>query len=206
MTSTLDTLARQLATWSPMEATAVIFAVLYLLLAIRENAWCWFCAGVSTALYVWLFAGARLYMESLLNVFYFAMAIYGWQVWTSGGKAADNLPVTVWPLRAHVIAVAAIALLVAVSGYLLSAFTDAAYPFVDSATTFAAMWATLLVARKVLENWWYWLAIDGVSVVIYWSRGLELTSILFMIYVIMIPFGLISWSRSYRQNPGLQAA
>ena len=87
----------------------------------------------------------------------------------------------------------------AVSGYMLSTYTDAAYPYIDSLTTWAAIWATFLVARKVLENWWYWLAIDIASVFIYWSRELQLTSLLFVVYVIMIPFGLISWTRSWRE-------
>ena len=78
MGAVFTTLLEQLSAWSPAEGAAVVFAILYLLLAIRENIWCWFCAGVSTALYIWLFAGAKLYMESLLNVFYFGMAAYGW--------------------------------------------------------------------------------------------------------------------------------
>ena len=93
-----------------------------------------------------------------------------------------------------------IILLVAVAGTWLSLNTDAAYPFIDSATTFAAIWATFLVARKVLENWWYWLAIDLISIYIFWSRGLELTALLFFLYVLMIPFGLIKWSRSYEAS------
>ena len=200
MGSLFDTLASQLGAWSPLEGTAVVFAVLYLLLAIRENIWCWYCAGISTAIYVYLFADARLYMESLLNVFYFAMAIYGWTVWRAGRSDSGDMAVVRWPPQTHFAAIAAIILLVAASGYLLSRYTDAAYPYMDSATTYAAVWATFLVARKVLENWWYWLAIDAVSVAIYWSRELELTAILFVLYVSMIPFGLLSWSRSYRQS------
>ena len=200
MESFLAALTEEFAAWSPVELVAVVFAVLYLLLAIRENIWCWLCAGISTAIYVWLFIGAKLYMESLLNVFYFCMAVYGWHVWRSGGKEAGDMPVSVWPLRVHGAALLAIAALVALSGGLLSRYTDAAYPFVDSATTFAAIWATFLVARKVLENWWYWLAIDAVSIVIYWSRDLELTALLFLVYVVMIPFGLVGWSRSYRES------
>ena len=192
-------LLEQLLAWSASELIAVVFAILYLLLAIRENIWCWFCAGVSTAIYVWLFVDAKLYMESALNVFYFGMAIYGFSVWRSGG-AGEELPVVVWSKRIHATAIACIAALVVAAGYLLSTYTDAAYPYVDSATTFAAIWSTFLVARKVLENWWYWLVIDLASIFIYWSRGLELTSLLFVIYVIMIPFGLISWTRSYRDR------
>ena len=181
------------------ELTAVIFAVAYLVLAIRQNIWCWFCAAISTAMYVYLFANANLYMESLLNVFYFGMAIYGWYVWR-GEKADDELPVSVWPLQIHLYAVILIILFAGTSGFLLANFTDAAYPYIDSATTFAAVWATFLVARKILENWWYWLLIDVVSVLIYWERGLEATAVLFIIYVLLIPIGLVAWTRSYRQQ------
>ncbi len=181
------------------ELTAVILAVAYLVLAIRQNIWCWFCAAVSTAIYVYLFAVANLYMESLLNVFYFGMAIYGWYVWRDG-KADDELAVSVWPVRIHLYAVSTIIIFAAISGFLLAKFTDAAYPYIDSATTFAAIWATFLVARKVLENWWYWLVIDVVSIFIYWSRGLEATAVLFIIYVVLIPIGLVAWTRSYRQQ------
>lgn len=180
------------------ELTAVIFAVAYLILAIRQNIWCWVCAGISTAIYVYLFANANLYMESLLNVFYFGMAIYGWSVWRSG-KAADELPVTIWPMSVHAYAISIIVCFAAAAGFLLARFTDAAYPYVDSATTFAAIWATFLVARKILENWWYWLVIDVVSVFIYWTRGLEATAVLFVAYVLLIPIGLIAWTRSYRK-------
>ena len=180
------------------ELMAVMFAVAYLVLAIRQNIWCWICAGISTAMYVYLFAKANLYMESLLNVFYFGMAVYGWSVWRSG-KADHELPVTIWPISVHVYAISIIVCSAAATGFLLARFTDAAYPYVDSATTFAAIWATFLVARKILENWWYWLVIDVVSVFIYWTRGLEATAVLFVVYVLLIPIGLIAWTRSYRQ-------
>ena len=195
----MDDLLGQLLGWSPLEVAAVVAAILYLLLAIRENIWCWLFAGISTAIYVYLFVVARLYMESALNVFYFAMAVYGFSVWYRGRTPDRELPVTVWPLRAHSTAIFVIATASIVSGYLLDTQTDAAFPYIDSLTTWSAIWATFLVARKVLENWWYWLVIDIASVFIYWSRDLQLTSLLFVVYVIMIPFGLILWTRSYRE-------
>jgi nicotinamide mononucleotide transporter len=197
----VDTLVGQAAAWTGAELLAVVMAVLYLLLAIRENILCWLCAAISTAIYVYLFADARLYMESALNVFYFGMAVYGWRVWYRGAAGSGNLPVSVWRRRTHAVAIALIIAATSVSGTLLSLHTDAAYPYVDSLTTWGAIWATFLVARKVLENWWYWLAIDLASVFIYWARDLQLTSLLFVIYVIMIPFGLVSWTRSYREAP-----
>lgn len=193
------TLSEQIAALSRIEAVAVVAAILYLLLAIRRNIWCWLFAGISTALYIYLMASARLYMESVLNVYYFAMAIYGWWVWRGGSTAADDVPVVSWPFTIHGPAILGIVVLTAINGFVLQTYTDAAYPYVDSMTTWAAIWATFLIARKVLENWWYWLVIDAVSVVIYWERGLTLTSILFVVYLAMIPFGLVAWTRSMHE-------
>lgn len=184
-----------------LEGLAVLMAVAYLLLAIRQNIWCWLCAGVSTGIYVWLFIDARLYMESVLNAFYFAMAVYGWYSWRSGSAGDGELRVTVWPVATHAAAITAIVLLAFVNGYALSRWSNAAYPYVDSLTTWGAIWTTFLVARKVLENWAYWLVIDIASMFIYWNRDLALTALLFAAYVVMIPFGYLSWRRSMKQVP-----
>jgi nicotinamide mononucleotide transporter len=196
MPSVLERIGWQVAELSPAEMIGVLLAIAYLLLAIRQNIWCWLCAALSTAIYVYLFIVAKLYMEAVLNAFYFVMALYGWYLWRPGGVRSTDLPVSVWRPRIHVVAVMAIVLAAAGSGFLLQQFTDAALPFIDSLTTFAAIWATFLVARRILENWWYWLAIDAASVVIYWSRDLQLTSLLFVLYVVLVPVGWISWRRS----------
>ena len=185
------------ALWG-LEGIAVAAAIVYLLLAIRQNIACWLFAGISTSIFVYLFFDARLYMDSILNVFYVGMAIYGWLVWRHGRKDDHELAVSTWPLLRHARATAVIAVMSGMSGYLLATYTDAEFPYVDSLTTWSSIWATFLVARKVLENWWYWLAIDIASTFIYCIRDLELTAMLFIVYVIMIPFGLVSWRRSMR--------
>ena len=200
MTDLWATLASQARTFSPVEITAVLCAIAYLFLAIRQNIWCWLFAVISTAIYVYLFIVARLYMESVLNAFYFAMAIYGWHVWYAGRSGDQELPVSIWPLRVHAIAILTIVAASLANGYALTRFTDAAYPYIDSLTTWGAIWATFLVARKVLENWWYWLVIDIASIAIYWARDLQLTSLLFVVYVVMIPFGMRAWRRSWREH------
>lgn len=192
-----DALLQQARAFTLLEAIAVVLAIAYLVLQIRQNIWCWLCAFVSSAIYVLLFIDAKLYMESGLYLFYVAMAVYGWSVWRRG-EGESPLPVSRWSLSVHAVAIIGIVALSAVSGGLLARYTQAAFPYADSATTFAALWTTFLVARKVLENWWYWLVIDLVSVGIYWNRGLELTALLFVVYIVMIPFGLIAWTRSYR--------
>lgn len=193
-------IVEQARSQSIYEIVAVLAAIAYLSLAIRQNIACWFFAAFSTAIYVGLFIEARLYMESLLNAFYFVMAIYGWYVWCAGRDVGESRPVATWSRNRHFAAILIIVILSIGSGMLLSANSDAAFPYIDSLTTWFAIWATFLVAQKVLENWWYWLVIDIASIVIYWSRDLQLTALLFVVYVIMIPFGLVSWSRSMRER------
>ena len=200
MESLVSVVTEQFQALPPIELVAVLLAIAYLLLAIRQNIWCWFCAAVSTAIYVYLFVEAKLYMESLLNIFYIAMALYGWYVWYFGKTGDAGLPVTIWPRSVHAVALLVIGVISSASGYLLGRFTDAELPYIDSMTTWGAIWATFLVARKVLENWWYWLVIDAASIFIYWSRDLQLTSLLFVIYVALVPIGLWSWTRSYRNQ------
>jgi nicotinamide mononucleotide transporter len=196
----LSQLSDQAQAQSVPEIVAVVAALAYLVFAVRQQIVCWLFAAISTAIYVWLFIEAKLYMESLLNFYYLAMAGYGWTVWRSGRQDGNERPVVVWPLNTHLLAIAALGFLSVISGSLLSEFSDAAFPYIDSLTTWFAVWGTILVARKVLENWWYWLLIDLASIFIYWSRDLQLTALLFGIYVIIIPIGLISWTKSMREQ------
>ena len=178
------------------EVLAVILAVVYLVLAIRQNIWCWAAAAVSTLLYGFIMFQARLYMESALQVFYLLMAAYGWYEWRHGGAGGAELKVTTWPVRFHLLAGVSIVFLVFVSGELLSRYSQAALPFLDSFTTWGAVIATFMVARKVLENWIYWFAIDAVSIGLYFSRELYFTAVLFAAYLVMIVIGYRSWRAS----------
>jgi len=197
----LDGLAREAGNWSALEALAVACAIAYLLLAIRQHIACWAFAGLSTAIYVGLFVDVRLYMEAALNVFYFAMAVYGAWTWAHGGGPGRSMPVTTWPAHRHALALVALVVLSGASGWALASQTDAAYPYIDSMTSWSAVWATFLVARKVLENWVYWFAIDAVSMALYWDRGLALTTVLFLLYLVMIPFGYAGWRRTMQGMP-----
>jgi nicotinamide mononucleotide transporter len=186
----------QLSALQWLELLAVALAVLYLMLAIRQNIWCWAAAAVSTALYLFIMYEAKLYMESALQVFYLGMAAFGWYEWRMGGKDHAGLKVSTWRWKYHAVAIALVFVLVAVSGELLSRYSSAALPFADSFTTWAAVVATYMVARKILENWIYWFVIDAVSVYLYLSRELYFTAALFVAYLVMIVFGYRSWRRS----------
>lgn len=186
-----------LADWLTLETLAVVLAVAYLLLAIRENVLCWYCAFASSAIYVWIFGGVRLYMESLLNVFYVAMAVYGWWEWKRGGEEHQGVAISTWSGKMHLLSMAVILATSLVSGYLLTQSTDARLPFLDSFTTWASVFTTIMVARKILENWIYWIAIDSVSIYLYLDRGLYKTAALFTVYVIMAVFGYLAWRKHY---------
>lgn len=190
----LETLWHALADW---EGLAAVLAIAYLLLAVREHVACWACALASTTIYTVLFWDVSLLMDAALNVYYMAMALYGWWSWQRG-SAGDALTITRWRARQHAGALGAIALLTAASGAWLAQHTHAAWPFIDSFTTWGAVVTTWMVARKVLENWLYWLVLDAVSIPLYIERGLLLTALLFAVYLVMAVAGFLTWQRHYQ--------
>jgi nicotinamide mononucleotide transporter len=200
----INTIAHQLLQNSLLELVAVVFAVAYLILAVRENSLCWYAAGISTLIFLFIFWDVKLYMESGLQIYYLARAFYGWYQWRDAQTETASLQVSKWSARQHVVALALIATLTYVSGSLLNSGTDANLPYLDSFTTWASVVTTFMVARKILENWLYWLVIDSVSIYLYLDRELYFTSLLFAIYIVIIFFGWFAWNRSYRQR-GIEA-
>jgi nicotinamide mononucleotide transporter len=177
-----------------VEIIAAALAVVYLLLAIQQRLECWLAAFVSSCLYVWVLFGARLYMESALNAFYAAMAVYGFWQWQHG-RGGGALAVCRWPIARHAAGALGVIALSLVSSYYLRRFTPAAWPFADSMVTWSSVFATFLVARKVYENWHWWLVIDSVSLCLYLTRRLYLTMLLFGLYLVLIVIGMRQWRR-----------
>lgn len=189
-----------LAGVSLLEVSAVVFAVAYLVLAIGQIVWCWPAAIVSVTLSFVLFYDAKLYMETALQVFYLAMGVYGWFQWVRGGRSGDGVAVQWWTWRKHAAALGTIALLSAAFGAVLDRTTDAALPYADSFTTVAAVAATYMVAKKVIENWIYWFVIDTVSVYLYFDRDLPLYAALFVFYLVLIVIGYRAWLADWRSQ------
>ena len=210
MSDWLQSLLSAAQLMSPWDFAAVVFAILYLLLAVRENVLCWFFAFISTAIFTVLFWDVSLLMESALNVYYMVMAVYGWYQWTRGGTNGDQQPhaleIQSMTGQQHVLVITAIAILSFISGYLLGEHSDAAWPYVDSFTTWASVITTYLVTRKYLQNWLYWIVIDTVSIPLYIDRGLSLTALLFVAYVVIAVVGYLKWRDHYRVNGQVVAA
>ncbi|MBN7795414.1 nicotinamide riboside transporter PnuC [Parahaliea mediterranea] len=198
---TLETLAAALAAMSVWELIAVALGIAYLLLAVRESLWCWYAAFTGTAISLYLFWQVGLVMESALQVYYLAMAVYGWWQWQHADGAGDEAgqrPISRWTPGQHGVAIGAVLAASALSGALLARYTDAAMPYLDSFTTWGAILTTWMVARKVLENWLYWLVIDGASIYLYIDRELYLFSLLFAVYLVIVVAGFWQWLQHYR--------
>ena len=178
-----------------MEITAVVFAIIYLLLAVKQDVRCWYAAIFSSFLYFFIMMSANLYMEAYLQIFYIFMAIYGWFQWNKISENKSKFIVRTWSIKHHLIVISSVISLAYISGSLLNIYTEAALPFIDALTTWGAIIATYMVAKKLLENWIYWFVIDSISVLLFMSRGLYLTSVLFFVYLIIIYFGYKSWTK-----------
>lgn len=181
-----------------LELLAVLLAITYLLLAVRQDIRCWFAGIVSSLIYLLLMYKANLYMESVLQIFYVSMGIYGWSQWNIKNTQDNLMRVSLWTFKKHAFVILTILGLAFLAGNLLEAYTNAALPFLDSLTTFGALAATYMVAKKILENWIYWFVIDSISVFLFFERELYLTALLFCLYLIIIIFGFRSWFAEYR--------
>lgn len=194
-------IANYVANMHLAEAFSVLFGILYLLLAMRQNILCWPAALISTGLAVYVFGDVNLVMESALNVYYFAMAIYGWWVWSNTGtdklQVKSTVPIVIWCWQRHALIIALIGGLTAISGYYVPKFVSSDMPYLDAFTTWAAVIVTYMVTRKVLENWLYWLVINNVALYLFIQKDLYLYALLMLVYFFMAISGLIKWTRAY---------
>ena len=190
-----DRLLAGLVATTPAEAVAVVLAVAYLLLALRQDPRCWLAGGASSALFLWVFAATHVYLQAALQVVYIALAVYGWWEWRHGREGRE-LPVTRWPARHHAWAVLAVLAATLPAGLALGRFTNSISPWLDASTATASLFATWLTARKVLESWWWWIVIDCLTAVLFWQQQLPLTALLFCAYTALAARGYVAWRRS----------
>ena len=183
--------------WSILETLAVIFSVIYVILAAKENIWCWAAALISVGLYIYICCQAKLYAETGLQVFYFIMAIYGYFSWSKNDGA---LMISEWSTNKHFIIILSATLITFLLGFIFSIYTDAKMPIVDSFTTVFSVFATFMVVKKILSNWLYFIVIDIIAIHLYYSRDLHLTSFLFLIYTLIAIFGFLKWNRILQKH------
>ena len=132
------------------EIVAAILAIAYLILAMLQDIRCWVAWIISSLMYFFVMYSANLYMEALLQIFYIFIGLYGLYQWRFKADKKDALKITTWSVKNHLIVIGALFFLTSLSGYVLMIYTAAASPFIDAFTTWGAIAASYLVAKKIL--------------------------------------------------------
>ena len=188
----LGTALEQALATGPVETVAVLLGIGYIVLAIRQRRACWVLGGLSTALYIWVFAEARLYLQAALQLLYVLLAVHGWQ-WS--GEAGDGAGPVVRSLtvQRHAAVLAATAVMTLVTAPLLAAWSDSAAPWADALGTWASVAATWLMIRKVAANWLWWIVVDGGLAALFASQGLLFTAVLYVAFALLAVLGWRAW-------------
>jgi nicotinamide mononucleotide transporter len=183
------------------EILAMLTGAGYAILAARRNRLCWVLGAVSSACAA-LLAGLRaLPMQSALQIFFVGMSVYGWLSWTRSSTTGE-LPVGLWPHSWHLGAALVLLVLSFASARLLAAETHAAWPLLDSLTTWFSLLATWLAARARLENWLYWIAIDGALAYLFYAQGLPFLALLNVLFIGIAAAGFVAWRRRLQSQVG----
>jgi nicotinamide mononucleotide transporter len=158
---------------------------------------CWPAGLVQVTLFVFVFYDARLYSDVILHVVYIALGVYGWWAWTHGGADDDGrLPVTRAGVRAALMWTAVCAAATILVGAAMRRFTDADRPYWDAAVLALSLVAQWLMARKVLESWLFWIAVDVLAIGLYAVKALYPTAGLYAVFLVLAITGFFAWKRS----------
>lgn len=186
-----------LAATTPLEGVSVVLGFLYAILAVKRSRWCWAAGGIGSALLVYLAWVAKLPMQAALQGYYAVMGVYGFWRWSRADGEATRA-VTTLPFAVHLAAWVAILIASGISAWMLKGQTQAAWPFLDSLTTWGSLFATWLVAQVKLENWLYFFVLDAISVFLFAAQGLMFVALLFAVYLVVAAVGFFAWFRTWR--------
>lgn len=181
---------------SSLEMLAVLLSVAYVVLAARQNSWCWPCAFISTSIFVYLFWETTVIFHMLLNIYYIVMAVIGYLSWNKGKlDSAEALEVKRLSIEQYAILLCSgsgITVLLVIIG---SQFFSSEWIWLDAATSVFAVLTTVLTVRKYIDNWFFWMLINPLSGYLMFQNGLNFTTLLMAIYTIMAVYGYFQWKR-----------
>lgn len=181
---------------SPIEATASLLGLINVTLVVRRSVWNYPFALAMVSLYAWVFFHEKLYSDALLQLFFFAVNLYGWWNWTR--SRADTGEVRVEGLG-HVARLCWLAGGIAASvgwGALMHRYTDAAFPWWDGSIAMLSIAAQILQSRRNWESWLLWIAVDIAAVPLFALKGLWLTAGLYLVFLALSVWGLIQWTKA----------
>lgn len=181
-------------TWGELAGDVTGVACVWLVA--RQHILNWPMGLLNNALFFLLFWSAKLYADATLQGVFAVLALYGWWTWARGdARRAAALPVRrtrrgEWAWLVPATLGGALGL-----GAWLARVTDSPVPYWDAAVTALSLAATYGQARKLLESWWVWIAVDLLSIPLYAVRGLYPTAVLYAVFLVLCVVGLRSWSR-----------
>jgi nicotinamide mononucleotide transporter len=188
---------------SYLEILGTVSGLLYIYLSIKQKMALWLVGILSSVLYVFVFFHSHLYADMTLNMYYFIVSIYGWYHWYTsknvGGEKA--LPMIVLSIRGWAVYLLVAGVLTVCFTWILSTipqkigWESASLPFWDGLLTAASVVATWMLARKILEQWLWWIVIDALSIGIFIYKHLYFTVGLFAVYTVMAVVGYLEWKK-----------
>ena len=175
------------------------FAIVYVILAMRLSRWCWIAGTISSLLFVFIYIKANLYYEAVLNLVYAALGVYGWISWRNRTNEDDAKihSVSFRALASGIIASTAAGIILGSAAHY---FLKVEFAYADALLSTFSIFATVLTARKILENWIFWILIDALSSYVYFLKGpsMYLVGLLFIFYTFMALSGYISWKKKLK--------
>lgn len=181
-----------------VELVAALLSALGVWLTTRRHPACWPVGLVSVVVYAWVFVDAKLYSDALLQGAFGVMIGYGWVRWAQhlgddGRVRIAHLALAPASLHVALGALGAVAL-----GAFMHRYTDAALPWLDATLTAFSLVAQWWQAQRHTAAWWLWIAVDVVYVGEYVYKDLQITAVLYALFVAMAVFGLRQWQQAGR--------
>lgn len=211
MNETLDQLLNNLQQTSWLEFVGVIAGIISVYFSKKENIWVFPTGMINTLIFVYLSFKFHLIGESIVNLYYTIMSVYGWILWSKRNDQKQKmLNITQSTSRELSIQIVFFLIVYAVFyfslKYLKTNFYEGAIPWADalaSSSAFTGMW---LMARKKVESWWWWIITNIVSIPLYHVKGLTFTSFQYIVLLILAVLGLIEWHRKANSPTILKSA
>ena len=179
-----------------LEMVAAGFGLANIILIVRRSIWNYPFALVMVTLYAIIFWEKKLYSDAGLQVFFFALNIYGWWCW--GRNKADTGQISVRRMKPLFFGAWMAFTLVAIMawGQVMHELTDASYPWWDASVAMLSVSGQILMTRRYIENWYYWIVVNILSIGLYHANGLSLTMILYGVFLMMAIWGLVTWRKA----------
>ena len=188
----------KLVLMSLTEWIAAALGILNVVLIVRRSVWNYPVALVMVTLYAWVFWGAKLYSDAGLQVFFFVANLAGWFLWNRASGESGNVVVRRLPLIGLGACIAASLVTTMGWGQFMALNTDASAPYWDASVAMLSVTGQFLMIGRYLENWYWWIAVNALSISLYWTRALYPTVGLAILLLGLAIYGLIAWQNAER--------